>query len=84
MTTDRLEVRLDPEQRRRMDALATDACTSASQLGRDLREQAYAQLELRRRRAAAQMLGALSVGDVPEPEELTTQLDRAYEQPGLR
>lgn len=84
MATERLEVRLDQERRRKLDELARAQGVPVSEAVRSLIDQAYEGVLLReRRRQAAQTLARLEVEEVPEPDELSRQLDGTYEPTGL-
>jgi predicted transcriptional regulator len=78
MTTLRVEIRLDPEQRRKLDDIAKRNQVSISDIVRRLIDQEYEE-ELRQRRiAAVERMARMEVEDVPDPEELSRQLDETY------
>ena len=83
MSTDRLEVRLDRERRRKLAEVAAMRGTPVSEAVRAMIDQAYETVMRDRRREAALALSAMTVEDVPEPEELARQLEGAYESTGL-
>lgn len=80
----RLEVRLDPESRRRLKVVAADRGAVISEAVRQLIEEAYERTRALRRRGAAQRIGALELEDVPNPDELSEQLDATHASPDLR
>ncbi|NQW17179.1 MAG: hypothetical protein HQ478_06795 [Chloroflexi bacterium] len=79
MATERLELRLDGEQRRRLDELAEEEGTAVSETVRRLIDRAYEETLNERRKRAAEEIGQLEVEDVPEPETVTRQLEGAHE-----
>jgi Arc/MetJ-type ribon-helix-helix transcriptional regulator len=83
MTTERLDVRLGPEQRRRLAELAAEGKISVSEAVRQLIDSAYDRKLRARRRHAAQQLAQLAIEDVPDPETLSRQLESAHEPGGL-
>lgn len=78
MTTERLEVRLDSERRRKLEELAEMEDESISETVRLLIDRMYETARRERRRQAAARLAALEVEAVPEPEELSRQLNETY------
>lgn len=83
MATERLDVRLDQERRRKLQELAAEKGTPVSEVVRRLIDQAYEEaLQVRRRRAARE-LGLLAIEDVPGPATLSRQLEGAHEPGGL-
>ncbi|MGH8896565.1 MAG: CopG family transcriptional regulator [Egibacteraceae bacterium] len=80
----RLEVRLDPEARRRLEVVAADRGAGISEAVRQLIIEAYERTRALRRREAARRIGALELEDVPDPDELSEQLDATYASPDLR
>lgn len=79
MATDRLEVRLDPDRRRKLQELAAERGAAVSDVVRHIIDQAYEQALRTRRVRAARELARLQVEDVPDPGTLSRQLDGAYE-----
>ena len=79
----RLDVRLDDEQRRRLDEVVEDRGLPISEVVRGLIDDAYEAVMRERRREAARRLAALEVEDPPEPAELTRELEAAHEPGGL-
>jgi hypothetical protein len=83
MVTERLEVRLDPERRRKLSELATEHGAPVSEVVRQLIDQAYEETLRGRRLRAARELARLEVEDVPDPETLSRQLEGTYEPADL-
>jgi len=83
MVTDRLEVRLDPERRRKLSELATEHGAPVSEVVRQMIDQAYEEALRVRRLRAARELARLAVEDVPDPETLSRQLEGTYEPADL-
>ena len=84
MPTERLDVRLDHERRRRLSALATARGASVSEVVREMIDQAYEEGLRAERLRAARELARLAVEDVPDPETLSRQLEGTYESAHLR
>jgi hypothetical protein len=82
--TDRLEVRLDREHRRKLEEIARSRELTVSETVRRIIEQTYEQELRARRRKAAEGLSRLEVEEVPDPDTLTRQLEGAHEPPDLR
>ena len=78
MTTERLEIRLDSERRRKLEELAEMEDESISETVRLLIDRMYETARRERRIQAVARLAALEVEDVPEPEELSRQLSETY------
>ena len=79
MVTDRLEVRLDPDHRRKLSELAAARRAPVSELVREMIDRAY-EADLRERRLrAVRELAAMEIEDVPDPDELSRQLARKYD-----
>ena len=83
MTARRLEVRLDPERRRKLGELAAEQGSTVSETVRRLIDTAYEDSLGARRKRAAQELGRLEIEDVPDPATLNRQLEAAHEPGGL-
>ncbi len=74
----RLEVRLDPEHRLRLEEIAREKGAPISEVVRELIDDAYEQLDRSRRLKAAESLASYAV-DVPEdPQELSRILSDAH------
>lgn len=82
MRTERVEVRLDPETRGKLEKVATARGSSVSELVRALIEESYEEEVAKERVAAAERIGAMEIEDVPPPEELKRQLAEAHGPPG--
>lgn len=79
----RLSVRLDAEQRRRLDELVEARGAPISDVVRGLIDDAYEEIMLERRRAAVERMAAMEI-DVPlDPETLSRVLEAAHEPGGL-
>jgi predicted transcriptional regulator len=75
LRTERLEVRLDPETRGKLEEVAAARGSSVSELVRDLIEHSYEEeIAGVARLEAAERIGRMEVEDVPEPAELKRQL----------
>lgn len=83
MATDRLDVRLGPEHRRKLVELADEQGTTVSETVRGLIDRAYEQSFLTRRRRAAEAIARLEIEDVPDPATLSRQLEEAHEPGGV-
>ena len=80
----RLSVRLDDEQRRRLDELVEARGAPISEVVRRLIDDAYEEIMLERRRAAVERMAAMEIEDVPDPETLSRELEAAHEPGGIR
>lgn len=79
MRTERVEVRLDPETRGKLEEVAAARGWSVSELVRDLIERSHEEeVAGVERLAAAERIGGMEVEDVPEPDELKRQLSEAH------
>jgi hypothetical protein len=77
----RLDVRLDQERRRKLNALAAARQAPVSQVVRELIDLAYEDAQRRSRQQAAEALSRLEVTDVPDPQTLSRSLDAAHAVP---
>jgi predicted DNA-binding protein len=84
MVAERLEVRLDPEHRRKLEEITAARGAPVSQVVRELIDQAYEEADRAARREAARRIGELQIEEVPDPEELSRQLDNKYDLADLR
>ena len=82
MTT-RLDVRLEAEHRRRLEALAQERGLPISEVVRCLIDRAYDEVIRERRRRAVEILTALNVEDPPDPDILSRELGEAHEPDGV-
>ena len=81
--TNRLDVRLDAEQRRRLQELAQETGMPISEVVRRLIDGAYDDILRTRRKQAVERLIGLNVEDTPEPDTLSRELEAAHEPGGL-
>lgn len=77
--TSRLDVRLEPEHRRRLEELALDRGMPISEVVRCLIDGAYDEILRERRRQAVERITALNIEDPPDPETLSRQLEDAHD-----
>ena len=82
MTT-RLDVRLEAEHRRRLEALARERGTPISEVVRCLIDGAYEEIMQERRKRAVEILTGLNVEDPPDPDILSHELGEAHEPDGV-
>lgn len=83
MATDRLDVRLDPEHRRKLRELAMQQGAPVSETVRRIIDKAYEEALRARRMRAARALAEMEIEDVPDPATLSRQLEDAHEPGGL-
>lgn len=81
--TERLEVRLGEERRRKLEQIAASRGLAVSAVVRQLIDQAYEDIGRAERLRLVRELAALEIEDVPDPETLNRQLDSAYDIPDL-
>src|SRR3990172_9466742 len=81
MVSKRLEIRLDPERRCKLQELSEEQQIAASELVRRLIDQAYEQRERARRLAIVDRLREANLEDAPDPDELSRQLAKTYDNP---
>ena len=81
--TNRLDVRLDFEHRRRLEELAGESGVPISEVVRRLIDGAYEDIVRARRKQAIERLIGLNVEDPPDPETLSRELEAAHEPGGL-
>ena len=79
----RLDVRLDPERRQRLEEMARDLGVPISDVIRSLIDDAYESILRERRRQAVDHLVSLAVEDPPDPQALSRELEEAHEPGGL-
>ena len=79
----RLEVRLDEEQRRRLEELGQERGVPVSAVVRGLIDNAYDDIVQERRRLAASRLIGMNVEDPPDMDALSRELEAAHEPAGL-
>ena len=79
----RLDVRMDTEQRRRLEEIGAERGAPISEVVRALIDDAYEEImQERRRRAVARLIG-LDVETPPDAETLSRELEAAHEPGGL-
>ena len=83
MVTERLEVRLDRDRRRKLSELAQGRGVPVSEAVRQMIDEAYKEALRERRIRAARELARLAVEDVPDPATLNRQLEGTYEPADL-
>ena len=79
MVTERLDVRLDRDRRRKLSELAEEQGLPVSEVVRRIIDHAYEEALGVRRRRAAREIARMAVEDVPDPETLSRQLEGTYE-----
>lgn len=79
MRTQRIEVRLEPETREKLEEVAAARGATFSELVRSLIESSYEEEMSGRRLAAAERLGAMEVEDVPDTGVLKRQFGEAHD-----
>ena len=79
----RLDVRLDTEQRRRLEELAAAGAKPISEVVRGLIDDAYEDVLRQRRRQAVERLIRLEVEDPPDAATLSRELEATHEPGGL-
>jgi hypothetical protein len=84
MVAERLEVRLDPERRRRLQEVLAARGVSASEVIRGMIDDAYNDIQKGARARAARRIAALAIEDVPDPDVLSAQLESAHDAGDLR
>lgn len=79
MRTERVEIRLEPETRSKLEEVAAVRGSSVSELVRSLIESSYEEeVAGAARRAAAERIGHMEIEDVPDPAELKRQFSEAH------
>ena len=79
----RLDVRLNAEQRRRLEELAEERGAPISDVVRRLIDDAYEDVMRERRKRAVERLMRLAVEDPPDAATLSRELEAAHEPGGL-
>ena len=79
----RLRVRLNDEQRRRLEELAAAKASPISEIVRGLIDDAYEDILRGRRRPAVERLVKLEIEDPPDAATLSRELEAAHEPGGL-
>ena len=81
--TNRLDVRLDLEHRRRLEELAQENGVAISEVVRRLIDVAYEDVLRARRKQAIERLIGLNVEAPPAPDTLSLELEAAHDPVGL-
>jgi predicted DNA-binding protein len=81
MAVDRLDVRLDKDMRRKLKEMTQHRGTSTSALVREAIDRLYEEDLLQRRIEAVERLASMEIEVMPDPEELSRQLDSTYDTP---
>ncbi len=79
----RLDVRLDTEQRRRLEELVAEQGKPISAVVRQLIDDAYEDVMRKRRRKAVERMVNLNVEDLPDAATLSRELEKAHEPGGI-
>ena len=79
----RLDVRLNAEQRQRLEELAEERGAPISEVVRRLIDDAYEDVMRERRKHAVERLTRLNVEDPPDAATLSLELEAAHEPGGL-
>jgi hypothetical protein len=83
MTTERLDVRLDPERRQKLRDLAGAERIGVSEVIRRLIDAAYEARMLERRLLAVKRISEMAIEEMPDPDELSRQLNETYRAGGI-
>jgi predicted DNA-binding protein len=83
MAEERLEVRLDPERGRKLRKIAETRGVTLSYAVREMIDTAIEDDEREERHRAVERIANANVEDVPDPEELSRQLDATHDLPDL-
>jgi len=81
MVAERFEIRLDPERRKWLSQVAKDEGETAADAFRRLLDLGYEVWMKERRLAAVRCIAEANLEDVPDPEELSRQLDSTHDIP---
>lgn len=79
MSTSRMEVRLDPDRRRKLAELSEARGVAASTLVREVIDAAYEDQDRAKRLTAVQQIAAMGIEDMPDPETLKRQILSKYD-----
>ena len=84
MTAQRLDVRLDPERSMKLSYIVATRQAPVSEIIRSLIDEAFEEMVTERNRLAVERLCQMEVEeDMPDPEELSRQLESTYDIPDL-
>jgi hypothetical protein len=78
MVTERIDVRLDPERRRKLAQLSKDRGISISKVIREAIDLLYETDRREQRMKAAKAIAAMEIEALPDPEELSRQLRKMH------
>jgi len=81
MAAERYEIRLDPERRRKLSYLAEQREVPVSETVRQIIDEAYEEAMVEYRLGLVRHIAEAEIEDVPDPEELSRQLDATYDIP---
>lgn len=79
MNTERLEARIDRERRHKLAALTENEHRSVSDIIRKIIDQEYDLRMIEVRMRILREMAVLNLEDVPEPDELSNQLNGVYD-----
>jgi hypothetical protein len=79
MTAERIEFRIEPEDRRKLAEMAEEEHSTLSEVMRDMIRKTYEERMRKKRIEAAEALVAMELDDVPDPDELSRQLAAKYD-----
>jgi hypothetical protein len=83
MAGERLEVRLDPERRRKLADIAEARGATVSKVVREMIDRAFDDSRRAERLRYVRQIAEARAEMVPDPEELSRQLDRTHDLPDL-
>jgi predicted DNA-binding protein len=83
MDDERLEVRLDGERKRKLKQIAETRGLTLSYAVREMIDMAIEDVELEERIRAVDAIANAEVEEVPEPDELSRQLNSTHDIPDL-
>ena len=79
MLAERLEVRLDPERRRKLSAIAAEKGVPIAEVIREMIDHAYNESARVDAWLSALQLGKIQLEDAPDPATLSRQLDATHD-----
>ena len=79
MVAHRLEVRLDPEHRRKLEEITVARGAPISVVVRELIDRAYEEVDLAARLRAVEELAQMEIEEMPDPDKLSRQLASTYD-----
>ncbi len=79
MASERYEIRLDTEHKKRLRELSAAYGVPGSTLLKDMIDRLYKEKDREERLAAARRIGEMEIEDVPDMETLKKQLESAHE-----